>query len=534
MLGGSYLDRHCPHWYPTDMSLYRLQNRDAKCLMDTLNGRRLPRKKSYRHCLNTMAFACFAPIRALDRLRISRFGHFLVKSGLVRDRSEAQCEDERTFASESNLRREARAQATMEDANLKWTMSMAFFALSGGCVCRIRTGEYRILDHPIIVDLVRHEPLSLLPVQRLVLQDPGKANEIAKLIACIQAFWFCSQCIARLGANQAVSLLELNTFAHCISTLLIYICWWNKPYNAEVHAVITSPWLDLHFLMLPLSSCSPPAVISGTNQNSLPNLSYMTGLIVDINENVLLRIFEWTTEIGTNHTEYRKLLPGAPSTNSRLRVKIPDTGLYLMVDVPHASIDADICLRERDLDAWRRFWHAWIDLECPLPPNPPLFRFVFGCETSYASDLDVNLILLAIWGEIRSTTALVITLTSIVYGGLHSLAWQYSFSSKSERLLWQISSVSTSSSGLILFAFFISYRIDPRYTSSHRTRGVYHRALHFAQYTMYYGIKWIAYTMILFNLASRAFLFVESFVALPNSPKSTYAIPSWTSYIPHL
>jgi hypothetical protein len=406
--------------------------------------------------------------------------------------------------------------------------------LGGGCVCCIRTGEYRILDHPIIVDLVRHEPLSLLPVQRLVLQDPGKANEIAKLIACIQAFWFCSQCIARLGANQAVSLLELNTFAHCISTLLIYICWWNKPYNAEVHAVITSPWLDLHFLMLPLSSCSPPAVISGTNQNSLPNLSYMTGLIVDINENVLLRIVEWTTEIGTNHTEYRKLLPGAPSTNSRLRVKIPDTGLYLMVDVPHTSIEAEICLRERDLDAWRRFWHAWIDLECPLPQNSLLFRFVFGRETPYASDLDVHLILLAIWGEIRSITALVITLTSIVYGGLHSLAWQYSFSSKSERLLWQISSVSTSSSGLILFAFFISYRIDPRYTSSHRTRNVYHRALYFAQYTMYYGIKWIAYTMTLLSIASRAFLFVESFVALLNSPKSTYAIPSWTSYIPHL
>jgi hypothetical protein len=149
--------------------------------------------------------------------------------------------------------------------------------------------------------------------------------------------------------------------------------------------------------------------------------------------------------------------------------------------------------------------------------------------------------MLARWGEIRFITALIITLTSIVYGVLHSLAWQYSFSSKFERLLWQISSVSTSSSGLILFAVSLSDWIYLLHWRSRRVRDFYHRAgyfaqntMYFAQYTMYHGIKWIAYAMILLNIASRAFLFVESFVALPNSPKSTYAIPSWTSYIPHL
>jgi hypothetical protein len=272
------------------MSFYRLQYRNAKSLMKFVNARRLPKKKSHRHRLNKMAFAFFAPIWALDRLRISRFGHFLVRSGLVRDCSEAQCEDERTFASESNFRREARAQATMENANLEWTMSMAFFALSGGCVYRNRTGGYRILDEYLIKDLVRHEPLSLLPVQRLVLQNPGKANAIAKLIACIQAFWFCSQCIARLCANQAVSLLELNTFAHCISTLLIYIFWWNKPYDAEIHAVIKSSWLDLQFLAHHLAACENPVVTYRTDQDSLPSSSQITVLIVDINGNTLLRI----------------------------------------------------------------------------------------------------------------------------------------------------------------------------------------------------------------------------------------------------
>jgi hypothetical protein len=323
-----------------DMPLYRLQYRNAKSLMEFVNARRLPKKKPYRHCLNTLAFACFAPIRALDRLRISRFGHFLVRSGLVRDRTEAHCEDERSFASGSNIRRETGAQAAMEDADLRWTISMAFFATSGGCVHRSRTGGYLVLGHPLIADLIRYDPLSLLPVQRVVFQNPGKANAIAKAIACVQAFWFCSQCVARLRADQAVSLLELNTFAHCISTLLIYGFWWNKPYDAEVHAFIESSWLDLQCLLHELSAGHTwpcPTVVYGARQNSSPSIGHFRGSIVDANGNRVLRITEWETRSGPIYTEYGKLL--ASESGIRSRARIPNTGLYFMVDIPDAIID---------------------------------------------------------------------------------------------------------------------------------------------------------------------------------------------------
>lgn len=109
----------------------------------------------YRHCLNVVAFACFAPIRILDWLRISRFGRFLVRKGLVRDRSWCNCYDEDTLsessycrrvarrkaATDSRLLREARANAKLQDANITWTMSMAFYVLSGGCLYNSNTGE---------------------------------------------------------------------------------------------------------------------------------------------------------------------------------------------------------------------------------------------------------------------------------------------------------------------------------------------------------------------------------------------------------
>jgi hypothetical protein len=145
---------------------------------------------------------------------------------------------------------------------------------------------------------------------------------------------------------------------------------------------------------------------------------------------------------------------------------------------------------------------------------------------------------LVAWGRVRLSIALIVTLTLIVYGALHLLAWRYNFSSKSERSLWQISAVITSTSGSILIAFTISRHIGNIYVPSlfnaSRRRYNYLQAVTFVRDGMSLSIKEIAYVLIILNIASRAFLFVESFIALPNSPESTFVIPSWTAYVPHL
>jgi hypothetical protein len=40
--------------------------------------------------------------------------------------------------------------------------------------------------------------------------DKSKANGIAKLLVCIQASWFCAQCISRLAHQLPISLLEVH------------------------------------------------------------------------------------------------------------------------------------------------------------------------------------------------------------------------------------------------------------------------------------------------------------------------------------
>jgi hypothetical protein len=64
-------------------------------------------------------------------------------------------------------------------------------------------------------------------------KDKSKESSFTKLVVFVQAAWFCLSCIARISQRLPVSLLELNTFAHALYTLIVYVLWWKKPLNIE-------------------------------------------------------------------------------------------------------------------------------------------------------------------------------------------------------------------------------------------------------------------------------------------------------------
>lgn len=75
--------------------------------------------------------------------------------------------------------------------------------------------------------------LELLDKSERDISDKSKASGLAKALVCLQAFWFCLQCLTRLAQSLPVTLLELNTFAHAICALLVYVLWWDKPLDVE-------------------------------------------------------------------------------------------------------------------------------------------------------------------------------------------------------------------------------------------------------------------------------------------------------------
>jgi len=68
--------------------------------------------------------------------------------------------------------------------------------------------------------------------------DKSKANGFVKILACLQAAWFCTQIIVRMTSHLTISILELNTFAHALCTLLIYFLWWDKPLDVTEPSLV--------------------------------------------------------------------------------------------------------------------------------------------------------------------------------------------------------------------------------------------------------------------------------------------------------
>lgn len=96
-----------------------------------------------------------------------------------------------------------------------------------------------VVSREFLEFLAKYLPERIPNISESEILDKSKASGLAKVLVCVQALWFCIQCLNRLIQGFAISLLELNTFAHAICTLLIYLLWWRKPLDIEEPSLLT-------------------------------------------------------------------------------------------------------------------------------------------------------------------------------------------------------------------------------------------------------------------------------------------------------
>lgn len=90
------------------------------------------------------------------------------------------------------------------------------------------------------------------------LSDRSKTNGLEKSIICLQALWFCIQCVVRLAQRLPLSLLEVNTAVHALAALAVYILWWHKPLDIELPTALRMDDPDkVQFLVRMLDKYSP-------------------------------------------------------------------------------------------------------------------------------------------------------------------------------------------------------------------------------------------------------------------------------------
>lgn len=132
-----------------------------------------------------------------------------------------------------------------------WTHTHSFFAISGGFAMDLGSpsrnqnslpgSRTRVTLNPQSILTLAQFDAALVPeVTQAMLEDKSKANAVVKVIICFQATWFMIEVTARLGQRLPISLLELNTFVHALSALLIYALWWDKPFDIEEPLVLQS------------------------------------------------------------------------------------------------------------------------------------------------------------------------------------------------------------------------------------------------------------------------------------------------------
>jgi hypothetical protein len=130
----------------------------------------------------------------------------------------------------------------------RWTTVHSFYANMGGFVFDTSDADINFLPNSRqrltltprgLLYLLEHEPDLIPEISEEHIYDKSKASGLAKTLVCLQALWFCVQCIVRFAQGLAVSLLELNVFGHAICALLMYFLWWDKPLDIKEPTVLS-------------------------------------------------------------------------------------------------------------------------------------------------------------------------------------------------------------------------------------------------------------------------------------------------------
>ncbi|KAF9038098.1 hypothetical protein BJ165DRAFT_1531993 [Panaeolus papilionaceus] len=123
--------------------------------------------------------------------------------------------------------------------DLGWTRTHAFFLIMGGFSYMGPNG-CEVLTYRKMIDLDLQSRIGGL-VSAKQIEDRSKADWLAKAIVLVQTFWFCMQLFTRLGQHLVVTELEISTLAFAVLNFVVYVLWWDKPFDVRSQIFIPVP-----------------------------------------------------------------------------------------------------------------------------------------------------------------------------------------------------------------------------------------------------------------------------------------------------
>ncbi|KUI56207.1 hypothetical protein VP1G_03619 [Cytospora mali] len=522
----------------------------------------------------------------------------------------------------------SRSRAPPEDVELDmtdkpvWTLTHSWYAVMGGYSYNLRDGskvhlpddrgrEQLILRDEALRFVAEHEPTVIPKLSETVILDKSGASTFVKIITLFQALWFSLQCIVRMCQGLSLSLLELTTFAHCMVALLIGWLWLEKPLDIQQPDPLEMPKTQgpPHWLMAMLYSLTS---FDGEESDEDKYRKLSPGERERLEKTELAEIHTYL-EAAINQDpmtfsdlDFNSTWPDSPSvaesrpgTGPRSR---PNTSrltpasavahlhptlsaqstspAHSLSELVRASADRERRFRVR-IQLAQKGWNYYV-LKKKTFNEADQARSNTGME----GDLDrhvkrrlkqtlSNTLVDRVTnfprqrhdhpkGQHTFRTHLGITLTGFIYGGLHLLAWEASFTSKAESDLWRIAALSLACSGLLVpithaEGVFMD-AISPWLMMDEEDRDA-EEAKHLAQKAQSIGrlagwrrywwvlYKWCFLWMIevfrvlkvasivilaLVYIGLRVFIFAECLVNVSHLPPSAYEVVNWSQYVPHI
>lgn len=147
--------------------------------------------------------------------------------------------------------------------------------------------------------------------------------------------------------------------------------------------------------------------------------------------------------------------------------------------------------------------------------------------------------------EIRDNTLLFVA--TLVYAAIHVSAWDWTFPSKVEKIMWRLASMILLGSTITFWVFetvavwyrynggeFIIYKI---LNKLERLEDIENLRIEKAQNARKLPLKgefWSIFPLALIYATARTYLLVEAFLGLRDLEASAYMNVNWTIYIPHM
>ncbi|EKM56211.1 uncharacterized protein PHACADRAFT_257308 [Phanerochaete carnosa HHB-10118-sp] len=119
--------------------------------------------------------------------------------------------------------------------------------------------------------LMEHAPELIPDLSVASIRNRRQYDALAKVLLVVHLFYFCVSCALRLAQSLPLSLLELTTFAHAVCAVATYVVWWRKPFDIAEPTVIAGPHVDEMAAYMLMASRWTTVRCAGLVQSSSPS-----------------------------------------------------------------------------------------------------------------------------------------------------------------------------------------------------------------------------------------------------------------------